>query len=110
MGETLHPTLLATRNATHLCRQHDEGGTNHADHEELRRPDVRLEVAVADGRQCHHHEIEAFEQVHVLYARTLKVLEAAHTARRATKKRHATALLALLPPCDFTANYLYEPS
>lgn len=71
----------ATTTATpNLCWEHNECGADHADHEELRWPDVGLEVTVAHRRERHHHEVKTLEQIDVFHSRALEVLESANAA------------------------------
>lgn len=65
---------------THLCGQHNQRHTDHDDHVQLRRPDVRHKVTVSDRREGHHHVVGALEQVQVSMAGALKVLYATHAA------------------------------
>ena len=62
----------------YLRGQDDESDANHDDHVELRWPNVRHVVAVADGWERDHHKVTGLEQIEVAVAGPLEMLHAAH--------------------------------
>jgi len=69
---------------TDLGREDDDGGADEQHHEELARPDVRADVAVADRREGDDDEPQRVEQRELLDATALQMLypaDAAHARR-----------------------------
>jgi len=64
-----------------LRRQYDDGGADEQHHEQLARPDVGTDVAVADRREGDDHEPQRVEQRELLSATTLQMLDPTHAAR-----------------------------
>jgi hypothetical protein len=84
------------RRAAYLSGQDDECHADHDHHVELRRPNVGHVVAVADGRECHHHEVGRLEQVEVTVASSLEMLNAAD-ARRTIQRQYRRLFDERLP-------------
>lgn len=68
-------------NKADLRWEDNEGDADHDDHVELRRPDVRHKVAVADRGKGDDDVVHGLEQVEVAVSGPLKVLHPAHAAK-----------------------------
>ena len=59
--------------------ENNDGGADEKHHEQLARPDVRTDIAVADRRERDDDEPQWVEQSELLIASTLQMLNPAHT-------------------------------
>lgn len=82
-GKTVEKKLNVPRtlfNMAYLRGQNDERDTNHDDHIELRWPDVRHKISIADRWKCDNYIICALKQIQMTMAGSLKMLNTANTA------------------------------
>lgn len=74
--------------STYLCREDDQRYADHDYHVQLRRPNVRHEVAVANRGECYHHVVSSLEQAQVTMPGPLKVLYAAYAVTTQKRDRY----------------------
>ena len=70
-----------------LYRQDDEAGEHEYDHGQLRRPDVRIDVAVADCGEGDHNVPDGLEDLELLVAAALDVLDGRRAGEDETRDR-----------------------
>ena len=90
LAQRVFPKLLKS----YLRRQHDQRHADHDHHVQLRGPNVRHKVTVANRRERHHDVVRALEQVQVPMAGPLEVLDATYAVRggRKLKKLSMTSV------------------